>query len=482
MPTSSDISDAELLEMDRRSDLRLTPDGYAQDKLGMTLHPKQAAVLRDLFTPRSRVSLRKANEVGGTRKVVCAAVLYALDILEAEVISTAGKWLQVQTQLVPALKSYSHLFPKWDFLDGSIKIGGVDRYIGFSTNSGFAQGFHKTESRPLVAIIDEAGLVEPGIFADMEDRCSPDHYLIAGAPMDPVGPFYDAETVNHRLYTHHHISQMDCLKQDGWWIDVADIQRKIDKYGSQNHPFVQSNVFGEFSMKVENALVSLKQFNDCLELARVNENDKTRHAFVDVAGGVCKNVFAVRHGNRVWIERKWVESSEMATCGEVLAIAARLKTSIGLKPEEITIDAGGAGKPMADRLREMGLNCHRFTGQSKPRFDFEYANSISEVWGTFSSKIKSRDIVLPNDDDLRMQVLSRTIKRNSSGKFQIESKEDYCGRGMASPDEADACAGCSLPSYSTASDAVSNLPPKGSMAWHSYGQKDRNPVGSTTWR
>ena len=110
--TATDIADEDLLEADRRSDLRLTPDGYAEDTLGMALHPKQAAVLRDIFTPRSRVSLRKANEVGGTRKVICAAVLYALDILEAEVISTAGKWLQVQTQLVPALKGYSHLFPE----------------------------------------------------------------------------------------------------------------------------------------------------------------------------------------------------------------------------------------------------------------------------------------------------------------------------------------------------------------------------------
>ena len=124
-------------EFIRRREIYRRPELYAQEKLGLKLHPKQAAVLRDLFTPRSRVSLRKANEVGGTRKVVCAAVLYALDILDAEVISTAGKWLQVQTQLVPALKSYSHLFPTWDFLDGSIKIEGVDRYIGFSTNSGF---------------------------------------------------------------------------------------------------------------------------------------------------------------------------------------------------------------------------------------------------------------------------------------------------------------------------------------------------------
>ena len=215
----------------------------------------------------------------------------------------------------------------------------------------------------------------------------------------------------------------------------------------------------------------------------MNENDKSRHAFVDVAGGVAKNVFAVRQGNKVWIERKWIEQSEMATCGEVMAIAARLKISIGLKPEEISIDASGAGKPMADRLREMGLNCHRFTGQSKPRFDFDYHNAISEVWGAGASKIKSRDVVLPDDDDFRSQCLSRTLKRNSTGKFQIESKDDYAGRGFPSPDEADAVLGCMMPSYSVAGESERNKPPYMSADWAFANQRERAvPSGPGGWR
>ena len=75
---AEDVSDVELpgsaeaAEIRAKAQLRKTPDGYAQSKLGMKLHPKQAAVLRDIFKPRSRVSLRKANEVGGTRKIAAA--------------------------------------------------------------------------------------------------------------------------------------------------------------------------------------------------------------------------------------------------------------------------------------------------------------------------------------------------------------------------------------------------------------------------
>src|SRR5579863_7171067 len=112
----------------------LDPADYAQTVLRLKLHPKQAAVLRDLFSVRpSRVSLRKANEVGGTSHIGVAAVLYAIDILNAQVIWTAGSWMQVAQQLIPRLKAQAFRFPRWEFLDTEIKIDHISRYLGFST-------------------------------------------------------------------------------------------------------------------------------------------------------------------------------------------------------------------------------------------------------------------------------------------------------------------------------------------------------------
>lgn len=253
------------------------------------------------------------------------------------------------------------------------------------------------------------------------------------------------ETKLAKFYSHHTLNQYECLTTDGYWIDPSSIARKIAKYGSAEHPFIMSNIKGEFSKKVENALLSLSEFNACLATPpewMPGYND--RHAFVDVAGGGDKNVFAVRQGNKVWVVKKWVESSEMATCGEIIGIARMLERKIGLKPEEISIDAGGAGKPMADRIREMGFNLHRFYGQSKPSFDFEYANAISEVWGVGASNIKACDLIIPDDEDFRAQILSRPLKRNSSGKFQIQPKDEYC-KDHPSPDEADAILGAMMP-------------------------------------
>jgi hypothetical protein len=438
---------AEQAEIRAKAQLRKTPDGYAQSKMGMKLHPKQAAVLRDLFPGagrKSRVSLRKANEVGGTRRIVAVAVLFALDILNAVVISTAGKWLQVSTQLIPALKAFQHLYPSWEFQDTCIKIKGIERYIGFSTISGFAQGFHRTEGRPLVAIIDEAGLVDKGIFDDMEDRCNPDYFLCAGAPMDPVGQFYDNETRLARLYKHHHISQLDCLTTAGWWIDPADIERKIAKYGSKDHPFIQSNVFGEFAAKVEGGLLSLAEFNACLANPPPHHPGvDNRHLFIDVG---LNNCAAMRHGNKVWIEKRWVDGSIAGICGEVIRIATCLNNSVGLQPWEISVDAqGDYGKQVCDGLARMGWHINRFAGQSHEVRDPDYYNAISEAWLGGCALIKRGEIIIPDDDNVRAQCLSRKQRAGPGGKLQVEPKDEYMKRGFDSPHEGDAVFGAIMP-------------------------------------
>ena len=50
-----DLSNPVVLdEIEQRSEYRKQPIGYAIDKLGVKLHPKQQAVLGDLFKPNSR--------------------------------------------------------------------------------------------------------------------------------------------------------------------------------------------------------------------------------------------------------------------------------------------------------------------------------------------------------------------------------------------------------------------------------------------
>lgn len=419
----------------------------------MKLHPKQAAVLRDLFQPKSRLCVRCANEIGKTSVLATVAILYAIEIRNAMVVSTAGVFRQVTDQLVPCLKKFAHLFdPKtWDFQDSGIKRFDnksklwIDAYVGFSASNehGF-QGFHATVDRPLLIIIDESQGVAPDIFRAAEDRCNPTWFMALGSPGDPAGTFYEMETSQAKHYSHHKITRLECLKEDGWWLERSAIDRLIAKHGETN-PFIQSTVFGEFSQIVQDAMISLAEYDRCLNNPPQFQRGDV-HGFCDFAAGRDKNCFSLRTGNRVEIKRKWVERDTMAAIGQFIGMFVEARKVIGIKAQEISGDADGLGLPMVQRMRECDWPINEFHGGAKERFGNGYRNQIAEAWGEGIKKIKNCAVILPEDMDLKAQILGRKGKPNSSGELEIEKKEDYKKRAGESPDEADAFFGSLMPS------------------------------------
>ena len=437
------LNDLALQEKARRM---ATPDGYAELRLGMKLHPKQAAVLRDIFSrDGSRVVSRCANEVGKTRRVLCAAILYAIEIRDAVVVSTAGVYRQIEDQLIPALKSYAHLFSpaKWEFQATGIKRYDektkqwTHAYSGVSTkDEHYFQGYHKDVGRPLFIAIDECQGVSREICQAAEDRCNPTWFLATGSPGSPEGSFYEMETKNVAHYTHHKISRMECLAEDGWWLERSAIERLVAKHG-ENNPFVQSTVFGNFTNIVEDALISLTEYDRCLEDPPPFA-DGDQHAFCDFAAGRDKNVVAHRRGNRVELRRKWVERDTMSAVGGFLREFVALEKEHGLTPDRISGDGDGLGLPMIHRLRELKWPINEFHGGSEERFNQGYRNQIAEAWGEGIARIKRGAVILPADPDLKAQIIGRKGRVNSSGLLEIEKKEDYKKRAGESPDEADA--------------------------------------------
>lgn len=426
------------------------PDGFAEILFAPTVvHPMQLAVLRALFKSKSRVVVRNGNETGKTSRIVCGAVLYAVS-RGMQVVSTASVSRQVFEQLIPALKSHAHKFDSktWAFQDRAIKRWDDrsktwwDAYIGFAAEDehGF-QGFHGNPDRPLLMILDEAQGIKKDIATAAEDRCNPDFMLIAGSPGDPSGFFYDCETKNAKYYSHFKLTRLDCVKSRGGWIDDADVQRMIEKHGEDN-PFVRSTVFAEFSDTVEGALLTLAEYERCQNNPPAFVRGDC-HAFCDFAAGRDKNVYAVRAGNRVNIRKKWQQRDTMAAVGEFVTLFNEDKRAIGLKADEVCGDADGLGLPMVQRIQEVGWQINEFHGGTSPRFEDGYRNAISEAWGELAAKIKRCEIILPADDDLKAQLLGRKCRRNSSGKLEMESKEEMKRRGLSSPDEADAvCCAC----------------------------------------
>ena len=418
------------------------PSGYATIRLRIDLQPTHKQVLDTLFAKdKSKVVFRAGNGTGKTSTVISSAVLYAIEVKNAMVVSTAGTYRQVVCQLVPNLKSYSHLFPKWTFNESSIVVDGIQRYVGFSTSDqGMFQGWHAKDGRPLLMIVDEAAAVDDEIFKAI-DRCQPSWLLVAGSPLDPQGVFYEIETNENmsKFFQHFKLTQFDCP-----WIKKEDIEMLEAKWG-KGHPLVLSSVYADFASESENSIISFRAVENCIKNPpTVDEHEdfyNCRNVFIDVAAGSDQNVIALFHKGRVSIVKKWRNKDTMSAAGEILVELQRLKGSIGLTDTDVSIDADGLGIGIANRLQELGWkNINLFHGNSPPKSE-DYLNCIAEVWIQGCKKIEDCKVIIPNDPDLKGQLIARQMKRHSNGKLKLESKEDMRDRGVPSPDVADAVLG-----------------------------------------
>ena len=124
----------------------------------------------------------------------------------------------------------------------------------------------------------------------------------------------------------------------------------------------------------------------------------------------------------------------------------------GVKPENVAIDATGAGSPFCDvvaaewspsvqRVTFAGKATDRRVSMSNPTPCYDlYANRVSEIW--FAGKDLIRCGQLKGvDQELAKEMCARqyeTVKGGEGLRMRVESKLDYKKRAGSSPDLADA--------------------------------------------
>jgi phage terminase large subunit len=197
---------------------------------------------------------------------------------------------------------------------------------------------------------------------------------------------------------------------------------------------------GEPMSQSEKAILSRMQVSSAMGRDPDTEGDYQIGA--DIARyGADSTVFFKRKGMTIIDKREYKKQSIPETARQLIDFA---KSGLKYKGYEtlipIKIDDSGLGGGVTDILREQGFNVIPVNnGQSAIDSD-RYPNAICEQWFNFADQIN--DMVLPNDDRLKMELTSRFYKLDSRGRRVVESKEEYKKRGFKSPDYADACLLC----------------------------------------
>jgi hypothetical protein len=106
----------------------------------------------------------------------------------------------------------------------------------------------------------------------------------------------------------------------------------------------------------------------------------------------------------------------------------------------MVIDVVGLGAGVFDRLREMNYPCTPFSGAERAYRPDKFRNRRAEIYWTFRNDLENGMINLDGEDEELLSQL-QNIKWwvDSTGRIQIESKDDMRERGVKSPDRADAC-------------------------------------------
>ncbi len=157
---------------------------------------------------------------------------------------------------------------------------------------------------------------------------------------------------------------------------------------------------------------------------------------VDVAGfGDDDSVICRRQQRKVFPLKKYKGLDTMAFAAKVVEEINKWN------PAAVVIDGVGLGAGVVDRVAQLGYG-HLITelnGGSKPFDPIVYFNKRAECWGLMRDALHV-GMEIPDDRDLRDDLIGPEYGFTASNQIQLEKKEDMKKRGLQSPDCGDALA------------------------------------------
>jgi len=329
---------------------------------------------------------------------------------------------------------------RWD-LDGSWAIGRKPD----DTDPEGLQGIH---GKRVLVIIDEANGVSEqlwtatkGLIVNEQSR-----RLAIGNPYEPAGPFFEAcktstwnvipisvfDTPNWTDEPVPEKAQTELVSK--FWLE----ERR--KEGLEGTPWWQAKVLGQFPDTQSNAVIPLQW----IELARVREpyTDAREWAGLDVARfGSDDSVLVEGNGNAP-------ESVTIIHGQDTMAVAGMGASFLQRRRGALAVDVIGVGAGVVDRIREQRLPGRLLDVNvaDAPLRDPELLlNLRAQLWWDVRQQLdpQNSELSLARLDEshyqrLRAELTAPTYRMTSSGKVQIESKEEMKARGLPSPDLADA--------------------------------------------
>lgn len=319
----------------------------------------------------------------------------------------------------------------------------IDQVPWSEKNTEAFAGMHNKGKR-LLLIMDEASAI-PDIIHEVAEGALTDAdtqiiWIMFGNPTRPIGRFREA--FKGGRFAKFWIT----FQVDSRTVKITNKKRLndwIEAYGLESD-FVKVRVLGEFPKH------GLMEFFSAAEV----EEAMTREVTVSKTDPVALGVDVARYGanNSVIFPRKGRDARSIQRRVYNGISTVELATKVfdfraELHADGIFVDGGGVGGGVVDNLRNMHLFVWDVQFGAKDDGGGRqwgipgerYANKRAGMYGALRGWLKTGAI--PNDPDLRRQMLALKYFYNNRDEIQLESKEDMMDENDGlSPDDLDALA------------------------------------------
>lgn len=386
----------------------------------------------------------------GKSALVSWIILWAISTFEdTKGVVTANTETQLKTKTWAELGKWhrlfmgSHLFKLTAtalFSPERERTWRIDMVPWSERNTEAFAGLHNQGKR-LVLIMDEASAIPDVIWETAEgamtDRNTQILWCVFGNPTRNSGRFRECfDRFKKRWWTEQVDSREVSIT------NKAQFVKWIEDYG-EDSDFVRVRIRGVFPRVGEMEFISAEDVDAAMGRdAEASATDPLALG-VDVARyGNAESVIFIRKGR----DAQSIPFLAFRGLNTVELAQKVFETHQRFRSDGIFIDGGGVGGGVVDNVRQLHLFCHDVQfgakddvgGWATGNDGEKYANKRAAMWGAMRAWIKGG--ALPQDSDLRAQLIGLTYTYNLRGEIQLEKKEDMAKRGLPSPDRADALA------------------------------------------
>lgn len=311
----------------------------------------------------------------------------------------------------------------------SIKTSGPD-------NTEALAGAHSAHT---LLVVDEASVVPVASFNSAGSVMGgPDsRMIIIGNPTQSTGYFFDAFHKNNEIWDTMHVPSIGDSDASRDYIESVAIEAGVE---SNEYRF---RILGEFPLADNDTLIASADVDFAMNRTAEEVPDDMLSPLiygVDISRFGDDNTVLVKRRGRVVLDIQfWNRQDLMATVGRIKAEADTDH------PAEICVDSIGIGAGVADRLRELGLNCYDVNVSERAAMNPKCDKLRDELWWAMREFLQKKDVRLPSNERLRADLCAPTYTYTSNGKIKVESKDRMktSKRLGRSPDFADAL-GCTF--------------------------------------